>query len=119
MIDERKKEKNSFCSPENFPYRTNCFSFRRNETKRKNHCENQNEKKNKTSYDSQMKPQDFHNKYRIEFLKFFLFFWSGREIPAIWHTAIVVYDREYFFGGRGIESCIAVSLFFFEDFSGN
>lgn len=45
MIDERKKEKNSVCSPENFPYRTNCFSFRRNETKRKNHCENQNEKK--------------------------------------------------------------------------
>ncbi|KAH9501898.1 uncharacterized protein LOC124497125 isoform X2 [Dermatophagoides farinae] len=33
----------------------------------------------------------------------------GREIPAIWHTAIVVYDREYFFGGRGIESCIAGS----------
>ncbi|XP_027203361.2 uncharacterized protein LOC113797216 isoform X1 [Dermatophagoides pteronyssinus] len=33
----------------------------------------------------------------------------GREIPAIWHTSIVVYDREYFFGGGGIESCIAGS----------
>ena len=52
----------------------------------------------------------FNLKYR------FLFLWKfvkGREIPAIWHTSIVVYDREYFFGGGGIESCIAVSFFFF------
>lgn len=29
----------------------------------------------------------------------------GKEIPAIWHTSIVAFGREYFFGGMGIESC--------------
>merc|ERR1719348_1337424 len=29
----------------------------------------------------------------------------GRPIEAIWHTAIVVYNKEYFFGGDGINSC--------------
>ncbi|KAI2796903.1 Desumoylating isopeptidase 1 [Blomia tropicalis] len=30
----------------------------------------------------------------------------GKELPGIWHTAIIAYEREYFFGGGGIESCI-------------
>ncbi|CAH1794828.1 unnamed protein product [Owenia fusiformis] len=29
----------------------------------------------------------------------------GRQIDGIWHTAIVAYGQEYFFGGMGIESC--------------
>lgn len=29
----------------------------------------------------------------------------GRPLEGIWHTSIVVYGHEYFFGGSGIESC--------------
>lgn len=29
----------------------------------------------------------------------------GRPIEAIWHTAIVVFNKEYFFGGDGISTC--------------
>lgn len=29
----------------------------------------------------------------------------GKTIPAIYHTSIVAYGREYFYGGMGIESC--------------
>jgi len=29
----------------------------------------------------------------------------GRPLEAIWHTAIVVYNKEYFFGGDGINQC--------------
>ncbi|CAG9857779.1 unnamed protein product [Phyllotreta striolata] len=29
----------------------------------------------------------------------------GKKIDGIWHTSIVVYGREYFFGSRGVESC--------------
>ncbi|XP_058811176.1 uncharacterized protein LOC131676066, partial [Topomyia yanbarensis] len=30
----------------------------------------------------------------------------GRHIEGIWHTAVVVYGREYFFGSHGITSCL-------------
>lgn len=33
----------------------------------------------------------------------------GRHIEGIWHTAVVVYGREFFFGGSGIQSCLPVS----------
>jgi hypothetical protein len=29
----------------------------------------------------------------------------GRQIDGIWHTAVVVFGREYFFGSQGITSC--------------
>ncbi|KAJ2939842.1 hypothetical protein O0L34_g18037 [Tuta absoluta] len=29
----------------------------------------------------------------------------GRQVEGVWHTAIVVYDREYFYGAGGITSC--------------
>lgn len=29
----------------------------------------------------------------------------GRPIEGIWHTAVVVYGKEYFYGGGGIETC--------------
>ncbi|XP_050499548.1 uncharacterized protein LOC114329633 isoform X1 [Diabrotica virgifera virgifera] len=29
----------------------------------------------------------------------------GKKIDGIWHTSIVIYNREYFFGSRGVESC--------------
>ncbi|XP_019873362.1 uncharacterized protein LOC109601562 isoform X2 [Aethina tumida] len=29
----------------------------------------------------------------------------GKQIDGIWHTSVVVYNREYFFGSSGIESC--------------
>ncbi|XP_017493006.1 PREDICTED: uncharacterized protein LOC108381110 [Rhagoletis zephyria] len=29
----------------------------------------------------------------------------GKELPGIWHTAVIAYDREYFFGGMGVVSC--------------
>ncbi|KAG0431658.1 hypothetical protein HPB47_021598, partial [Ixodes persulcatus] len=33
----------------------------------------------------------------------------GKQIPGIWHTSIVAYGREYFFGSMGIESCGAAA----------
>ena len=36
----------------------------------------------------------------------------GRQIEGIWHTGVVAYGREYFFGGGGIQSCEPVSFFF-------
>ncbi|KAI9563602.1 hypothetical protein GHT06_011066 [Daphnia sinensis] len=30
----------------------------------------------------------------------------GKQIDGIWHTGVVVYGREYFFGGQGITSCL-------------
>jgi hypothetical protein len=36
----------------------------------------------------------------------------GKQINGVWHTGIVVYGEEYYFGGMGgIESCQPVSLF--------
>lgn len=35
----------------------------------------------------------------------------GQHIEGIWHTAIVVYGREFFFGSSGIQSCMPVSTF--------
>ncbi|XP_022122049.2 uncharacterized protein LOC110997957 isoform X3 [Pieris rapae] len=29
----------------------------------------------------------------------------GHKVEGVWHTSIVVYEREYFFGGQGISSC--------------
>lgn len=29
----------------------------------------------------------------------------GKRIDGVWHTSIVVYGREYFFGSQGVESC--------------
>lgn len=29
----------------------------------------------------------------------------GRPLDGIWHTSVVVYGEEFFFGGMGIESC--------------
>lgn len=34
----------------------------------------------------------------------------GQQIEGIWHTAVVVYGREFFFGGQGIQSCMPVSI---------
>lgn len=35
---------------------------------------------------------------------------SGRQIDGVWHTGVVAYGREYFFGGGGIQSCLPVSI---------
>lgn len=37
-------------------------------------------------------------------------FFTGKRIDGIWHTSIVVYEREYFFGSGGVESCTPVSI---------
>ncbi|CAH3908697.1 unnamed protein product [Pieris brassicae] len=29
----------------------------------------------------------------------------GHKVEGVWHTSIVVYEREYFFGGQGISTC--------------
>jgi len=29
----------------------------------------------------------------------------GRPLDGVWHTAVVVYGKEFFFGGAGLESC--------------
>lgn len=33
----------------------------------------------------------------------------GRHIEGIWHTSIVIYGREYFYGSHGIQSVPPVS----------
>ena len=40
----------------------------------------------------------------------FSFLIPGKQIDGIWHTGIVVYGREYFFGGDGIMNCPPVSI---------
>jgi hypothetical protein len=37
------------------------------------------------------------------------FSFTGKQLEGIWHTGILVYDEEYYFGGGGIESCPPVS----------
>ena len=34
---------------------------------------------------------------------------SGVELPGIWHTSIIVFGREYFYGSMGITSVNVVS----------
>lgn len=34
---------------------------------------------------------------------------AGRQIEGVWHTAVVAYQREFFYGGGGITSCSPVS----------
>ncbi|CAH2225611.1 jg4134 [Pararge aegeria aegeria] len=33
----------------------------------------------------------------------------GRQVEGVWHTAVVVFEREYFYGGGGVTSCAPVS----------
>ncbi|CAH0397691.1 unnamed protein product [Chilo suppressalis] len=30
---------------------------------------------------------------------------SGQHVEGVWHTAVVVYEREFFYGGGGVTSC--------------
>lgn len=34
----------------------------------------------------------------------------GRHLDGIWHTSVVVYGREFFFGSSGIQCCAPVSV---------
>lgn len=36
----------------------------------------------------------------------------GRHIEGIWHTSIVIFGREYFYGSHGIQSVPPVSIFY-------
>ncbi|OWA54248.1 hypothetical protein BV898_18659 [Hypsibius exemplaris] len=29
----------------------------------------------------------------------------GKHLDGVWHTGVVAYGQEFFFGGQGIESC--------------
>lgn len=53
----------------------------------------------------------FLNKIKKRLTYFPIFFSIlGKRIDGVWHTSIVVYSREYFFGSRGVESCNPVSM---------
>jgi hypothetical protein len=34
----------------------------------------------------------------------------GKHLDGVWHTGIVAFGREWFFGGGGIENCMPVSF---------
>jgi hypothetical protein len=34
---------------------------------------------------------------------------AGRNVEGVWHTSVVVYEREFFYGGGGVTSCAPVS----------
>ncbi|XP_016665000.1 desumoylating isopeptidase 1-like [Acyrthosiphon pisum] len=36
-----------------------------------------------------------------------------KNIEGIWHTAIIVFGKEYFFGSNGISVCDPVSIMFY------
>ena len=46
---------------------------------------------------------------RKQTLMFRICFRTGKQLDGIWHTGIVAYGQEWFFGGMGIESCRPVS----------
>lgn len=49
------------------------------------------------------------------FNSIYTLFFTGRHIDGIWHTGIVVYNQEFFYGGTsGIESCPPVGISFIE-----
>ncbi|GAU94305.1 hypothetical protein RvY_06103 [Ramazzottius varieornatus] len=31
--------------------------------------------------------------------------WLGKHLDGVWHTGVVAYNKEYFYGGMGIENC--------------
>ena len=33
----------------------------------------------------------------------------GKHLDGVWHTGVVAYSKEYFYGGMGIENCPPVS----------
>lgn len=35
----------------------------------------------------------------------------GRRIEGVWHTSIVVFDREFFYDSLGVQSCVPVRKF--------
>lgn len=41
-------------------------------------------------------------------IKINYFQFKGRQIDGLWHTAVVVFGREYFYGSQGITSCSPV-----------
>ena len=50
---------------------------------------------------------EFHLIHLIVLLYFSLS--AGKQIEGIWHTGIVAYGREWFYGGNGIENVPPVS----------
>ncbi|KAJ6637084.1 Desumoylating isopeptidase 1 [Pseudolycoriella hygida] len=42
----------------------------------------------------------------------------GRVLDGVWHTGVVVYGREYFFGSQGIQSCPPLNLVLFFSLQG-
>lgn len=46
--------------------------------------------------------------HAVAYATIFFNFFSGKEVEGLWHTAIIVYEKEYFFGSDGIKSCPVV-----------
>jgi len=36
---------------------------------------------------------------------------TGQQLEGIWHTSVVVYGQEYFYGAQGIVNCIPVRVY--------
>jgi hypothetical protein len=43
--------------------------------------------------------------FLVKKILFYYYFDTGKQIEGVWHTGIVVFGQEWFFGGGGIQSC--------------
>lgn len=41
----------------------------------------------------------------IRVQKIIVFLLLGKQLDGVWHTGVVVYGKEWFFGGMGVENC--------------
>lgn len=56
--------------------------------------------------------------FNLKFLKRNLisFVLLGKHFDGVWHTGIVAFGKEWYFGNDGIDSCPPVRIFFYNNY---